>query len=58
MTDTVHVKHHPTLCRTGRHGCWAHCVCGWQSRRYTTVTGAHLAFGHHLVHPAPSEGLA
>lgn len=40
--------HHPTLCRTGRYGCWAECVCGWESQVYTTVTGAHLAFGQHL----------
>jgi len=42
-------KHHPTLNRTGRHGCWATCRCGWQSGIYRTVTGAHLAFGNHLT---------
>lgn len=42
-------KHHPTLCSTGRHGCWAYCSCGWSSKTYGTTTGAHLAFGRHLV---------
>ena len=43
------MSHHPTLYRTGRHGCWALCICGWQSRLYTTTTGAHIAFGQHLT---------
>lgn len=42
------MNHHPTLARAGRHGCWATCSCGWQSRLYTSVTGSHLAFGEHL----------
>lgn len=43
------MKHHPTLCSTGRHGCWSYCSCGWESGTYRTVIGAHLAFGQHLV---------
>lgn len=43
------MKHHPTLCSTGRHGCWSTCSCGWASRLWTSVVGAHLAFGRHLV---------
>lgn len=43
------MKHHLMLCRTGRHGCWSTCSCGWQSPVYTTVTGAHIAFGIHLT---------
>lgn len=27
----------------------ADCSCGWRSRVYTTVSGAHLAFGEHLT---------
>lgn len=42
--------HHPELYRAGRFGCWSACHCGWRSRwSYTTVTGAHLAFGEHLL---------
>lgn len=44
------MKHHPTLYRTGRHGCWAVCRCGWMgSSSWTTVVGAHLEFGRHLI---------
>lgn len=44
------VNHHPMLAATGRHGCWAVCLCGqWQGRLWTTVTGAHLEFGQHLL---------
>lgn len=43
------MKHHVTLCTTGRHGCWAFCSCGWKSGLYRTVIGPHLAFGRHLV---------
>lgn len=42
-------KHEPQLCASARCGCWAICACGWRSRLYTTVTGAHIAFGAHLV---------
>lgn len=41
--------HHPTLYATGRHGCWADCHCGWTGRLWTTVPGAHLEFGQHLI---------
>lgn len=45
------MKHHPILYRAGRHGCWAECTCGqWHTKYvYTTVTGAHYAFGWHLI---------
>lgn len=43
------MTHHPTLYRTGRHGCWASCCCGWKSRTWTGVVGAHLDFGRHLI---------
>jgi hypothetical protein len=43
------VKHDPGLMSAGRHGCWAACSCGWSSGTYGTTTGAHLAFGRHLV---------
>lgn len=41
-------NHHPILytCRTGS---WSTCLCGWKSTTQTTVIGAHLAFGGHLV---------
>ncbi|GGM53470.1 hypothetical protein ACFFX1_54875 [Dactylosporangium sucinum] len=43
-------RHHPELYRAGRFGCWSACHCGWRSRwSYTTITGAHLAFGGHLL---------
>jgi hypothetical protein len=43
------VNHHPYL-YASRFGCWCHCACGtWKSRLYTTVTGAHYAFGQHLL---------
>jgi hypothetical protein len=47
--EALQAKHHPTLYSSGRYGCWATCCCGWGSRLYTTVTGAHIAFGHHLT---------
>lgn len=45
------MKHHPILYRAGRHGCWSECTCGaWASMYvYTRVTGAHYAFGQHLI---------
>lgn len=43
------MKHHPLLLWTGRHGCWCECSCGWLSRRWTSVVGAHLQFGQHLI---------
>lgn len=39
---------HLTL-TSSRQGCYAHCSCGWRSTAYTTVTGAHVAFGEHLT---------
>ena len=43
-------QHHPRLYSTRRYGSWATCDCGrWVSRRWATVTGAHLDFGRHLV---------
>jgi hypothetical protein len=47
------VNHHPLLTSTGRHGCWCVCSCGWRSRDYTTVSGAHYAFGRHLLEVTP-----
>lgn len=47
-----HVKHHPTLHLTGRHGCWITCSCGWPSGLWRTGHGAHLAYGQHLVEAA------
>lgn len=42
--------HHPTLYATARFGCWCYCSCGWGSGLWTTVTGAHIAFGvRHLL---------
>jgi hypothetical protein len=36
--------------RTFRRAFWSTCTCGWTSEKhYTTVTGAHYAFGTHLV---------
>jgi hypothetical protein len=40
---------HPFLYWTARNGSWCHCLYGWKSRDWTTVTGAHLEFGQHLV---------
>jgi hypothetical protein len=49
------MSHHPYLYWTARYGCWCHCACGqWKSGIYTTVTGAHLAFGRHLIKPEES----
>jgi hypothetical protein len=47
-------KHHLTLYRTGHFGCWATCACGWKSRTYGGVEGAHVAFGKHLTEPVVS----
>lgn len=49
---------HPTLYRAGRHGCWASCCCGWLSRTWTSVTGAHLEFGQHLIESEPAVTVA
>lgn len=44
------MSHHPQLYATRRNGCWSTCSCGWHSViLYTSVTGAHIAFGQHLV---------
>ena len=43
------MSHHPTLCRTSGHGCWATCSCGWTSKILASTQAAHLAFGDHLV---------
>ena len=50
------VKHHLTLCRTTRFGCWATCSCGWKSRTFVGVEGAHLAFGEHLTESTTPPG--
>lgn len=42
-------RHDPILASTGGHGCWTTCSCGWTSRRFVNVHGAHLAFGDHLI---------
>jgi hypothetical protein len=47
------MKHHLTLYQTGRFGCWATCSCGWKSRTFVGVEGAHLAFGDHLANSPP-----
>jgi hypothetical protein len=49
------MKHHLTLYWTRRHGCWSGCACAWKSGTYTTTTGAHLAFGRHLVKASKEE---
>ena len=41
-------RHHPTIYTTGAHGNWCECSCGWKSRRWQQVGGAHLEFGEHL----------
>jgi len=47
------VNHHPFLAGCRRLGWWSVCRCGWKSRwSYTTVSGAHLAFGTHLLESA------
>lgn len=46
-------RHHPELYHARQLGAWVWCCCGWRSRwSYTTVTGAHLAFGEHLLEAA------
>ncbi|MCW2899962.1 MAG: hypothetical protein JWO67_2227 [Streptosporangiaceae bacterium] len=47
------IKHHPNLMSAGRHGSWCSCPCGWSSGTYGTTTGAHLAFGRHLLDGTP-----
>lgn len=48
------MSHHLTLYSAGRHGCWATCSCrAWSSGLWTTVVGAHLAFGRHLIGVKP-----
>lgn len=51
MADELNAApdHHPSLFCARRYGCWCSCTCTWQSRSYTTVSGAHLAFREHLV---------
>ena len=49
-------EHHLTLCRTTRFGCWATCSCGWKSRTFVGVEGAHLAFGEHLTESTTPPG--
>lgn len=39
------MEHEPQLYGSARCGCWCFCACGWGSQLYTTVTGAHIAFG-------------
>jgi hypothetical protein len=52
------VRHRPYLLFAGRHGSWCECTCGeWRSRIYTSVTGAHLEFGQHLVDEARKHQL-
>jgi hypothetical protein len=48
---TKPARHHePAPYSTRRYGCWATCTCGrWQSRAWTTVSGAHLEYGLHLL---------
>lgn len=41
--------HHPSLYRSRRYGTWCVCTCTWQSRHYTTTSGAHLEYGQHLL---------
>lgn len=42
--------HEPQLYWSGRHGSWCFCACGgWRSRAWTTLVGAHLDFGRHLL---------
>ena len=47
------MKHHPWLMRyvwAGRYRWYCECACGeFLSREYAHVTGAHLAFGKHLL---------
>lgn len=42
-------EHHPTYHVTGRHGCWATCLCGWKSATWREQNGAQLDFGQHLL---------
>lgn len=44
---------HPLL-TSSRSGSYAHCECGWRSGPFTSVTGAHISYGQHLLiaHPA------
>jgi hypothetical protein len=42
------VKHHFRAMRA-RGSAWGDCSCGWQSGQFTTVSGAHYAFGEHLL---------
>lgn len=47
------MRHHlAMLAITSRYGCWSVCSCKWESGDYTTGTGAHIAFGMHLVEVA------
>lgn len=41
-------RHDPQFRQASAYGCWTECSCGWESPRYRTVVGAHLAFGQHL----------
>jgi hypothetical protein len=48
--------HEPLLYWTARHGSWASCTCGrWKSRTWTSVSGAHLEFGQHLLDDRKKE---
>lgn len=44
------MKHELFMLTASRRGCYAVCSCGWRCEvPYTTVSGAHLAFGQHLL---------
>lgn len=46
------MKHHPVLYRYRQRywRCYSACICGWIAEyEYTTISGAHLEFGQHLL---------
>ena len=42
-------RHHPTICTTGRYGCWSYCSCGWISPTLRRAAGASLAWANHMA---------
>ena len=46
----VSERHHPTICRTSRRGCWWSCSCGAEDTDlYANVASAGYGWARHLA---------
>lgn len=44
------MRSHEPMFTVSRYGCNTFCSCGWKTEQfYTTISGAHLMFGAHLI---------